>query len=343
MKEDISVLARNHWPLILVAAGISEDFLTGEHCPCPACGGTDRFRFDDKDGRGTFFCSKCGAGDGFELLRRVRGGPFAEIARFIREEVFKDGPLPAAVVTPKPQQKKDPKIIAAKLLRTWKEAKPVMPGDPVWKYLVETRRLPLTKIPPCIRFHQGMRYAEKRNGKWETVGSFPVMLTALKRGNKGVALHRTYLTPEGLKAPVKEAKKLMETCGASGGAIQLAKAGRRLGIAEGIESAFGAMALYRIPCWATYSAYLMPSVEIPPEVEEVWIFADHDLPDEMGKRAGQDAAAALKERLEGEGKKVRVMLPKKPGTDFHDVFVAKLEQQQAQQDAGMRPAVAKAA
>ncbi|MDI5829610.1 hypothetical protein MJN51_36035, partial [Salmonella enterica subsp. enterica serovar Kentucky] len=33
------------------------------HAPCPACGGKDRFRFDD-NGRGSFICNQCGAGDG---------------------------------------------------------------------------------------------------------------------------------------------------------------------------------------------------------------------------------------------------------------------------------------
>ncbi len=30
-----------------------------KHGSCPVCGGKDRFRFDDKQGRGTWFCSQC--------------------------------------------------------------------------------------------------------------------------------------------------------------------------------------------------------------------------------------------------------------------------------------------
>ncbi|MDN4274980.1 DNA primase, partial [Citrobacter freundii] len=30
-----------------------------------------RFRFDDKEGRGTWFCNQCGAGDGLKLIERV--------------------------------------------------------------------------------------------------------------------------------------------------------------------------------------------------------------------------------------------------------------------------------
>ncbi|NYY79755.1 hypothetical protein DMH17_06695 [Raoultella planticola] len=35
------------------------------------CGGADRFRFDDKEGRGTWFCNQCGAGDGLKLVEKV--------------------------------------------------------------------------------------------------------------------------------------------------------------------------------------------------------------------------------------------------------------------------------
>lgn len=41
------------------------------HAPCPACGGEDRFYYDDKLGFGDFFCNGCGAGDGFALISRV--------------------------------------------------------------------------------------------------------------------------------------------------------------------------------------------------------------------------------------------------------------------------------
>lgn len=53
------------------------------HGPCPVCGGKDRFRFDDKDGRGTWFCSQCEpqSGGGLLLLARYLGKPTIEIAK----------------------------------------------------------------------------------------------------------------------------------------------------------------------------------------------------------------------------------------------------------------------
>lgn len=52
------------------------------HGPCPMCGGKDRFRFDDKDGRGTWFCSQCDpqSGGGLLLLSRFLGKPTVEVA-----------------------------------------------------------------------------------------------------------------------------------------------------------------------------------------------------------------------------------------------------------------------
>jgi phage/plasmid primase-like uncharacterized protein len=67
------------WRNTLVAAGIDPRALDGRHHPCPGCGGRDRFRFDDRDGRGTWICGQGGdpvAGDGWALLSHVFGWDF---------------------------------------------------------------------------------------------------------------------------------------------------------------------------------------------------------------------------------------------------------------------------
>ena len=70
----------------------------------------------------------------------------------------------------------------------------------------------------------------------------------------------------------------------------------------------------------------MRNMVIPPEVEEVTIFADNDIPDQKGRRAGQEAAKVLAERLRAEGKKVQVVTPSQPGTDFHDTYLQRQEE-----------------
>jgi len=77
----IGDVARGQWPSTLASLGIEVG--TGKHGPCPACGGKDRFRFDDKDGRGTHFCNQCGAGDGFRLIQKVTGLDFPGALRLV--------------------------------------------------------------------------------------------------------------------------------------------------------------------------------------------------------------------------------------------------------------------
>ena len=75
--------AQGRWSGILPALGIGESFLTGKHGPCPLCGGKDRWRWDNLEGRGTWICSKCGAGDGIALVMQKNGWEFREAARQI--------------------------------------------------------------------------------------------------------------------------------------------------------------------------------------------------------------------------------------------------------------------
>lgn len=71
--EQVKDAATGRWKdLIFPALGIEVPARPNKHAPCPACGGTDRFRCDDKQGNGTFICTHCGAGDGFHLVQLVR-------------------------------------------------------------------------------------------------------------------------------------------------------------------------------------------------------------------------------------------------------------------------------
>lgn len=70
--------ACGHWPRILPALGVK--VIKNLHQACPVCGGSDRFRFDDKEGRGTWYCNQCGAGDGLKLVEKVFGVTPSEAA-----------------------------------------------------------------------------------------------------------------------------------------------------------------------------------------------------------------------------------------------------------------------
>lgn len=93
--QKITDLARGHWPQILGAlAGLSSDQLTDRHQPCPLCGGRDRYRFDDQDGSGSWFCNQCGGpqqsgggGTGMELLMRRTGWTFKEAVERVEQHL----------------------------------------------------------------------------------------------------------------------------------------------------------------------------------------------------------------------------------------------------------------
>lgn len=63
-----------------------------KHGPCPVCGGKDRFRFDDKNGRGTWYCGQCepSSGGGLMLLSRYIGKTIMETAKeLVGDDQFK--------------------------------------------------------------------------------------------------------------------------------------------------------------------------------------------------------------------------------------------------------------
>ncbi|AKG16274.2 DUF5906 domain-containing protein [Moraxella bovoculi] len=72
--DAIRAAAVGNWTdRIFPAVGINLRAPYNRHQPCPLCGGTDRFRCDNKDGRGTSICSQCGARDGEQLVRDYLG------------------------------------------------------------------------------------------------------------------------------------------------------------------------------------------------------------------------------------------------------------------------------
>lgn len=67
--KDLNSLANNRWESIFSNLGIVVPD-NSKHGACPNCGGKDRFRMDNLEGRGTFFCSGCGVGDGLALVQK---------------------------------------------------------------------------------------------------------------------------------------------------------------------------------------------------------------------------------------------------------------------------------
>ena len=61
----------------------------------------------------------------------------------------------------------------------------------------------------------------------------------------------------------RRTRRLMPGTVAKGAAIRLAPAGDALGIAEGIETALSASALFGVPCWAAVNAGMLAAWQPP--------------------------------------------------------------------------------
>jgi putative DNA primase/helicase len=297
--------ARGRWREILPVLGVGMDFLSGAHGPCPACGGKDRFRFDDRRKEGDYFCSGCGAGTGLTLLMKVRGWNFKTAA----EEVDKLlGKAPVIYreqsIEPKPPDK-------AELRRLWMSSKSVEQGDAVSQYLVNRGIVGLS-IPSCLRTVPEMRFVHRDGHSSMHPGMLALFTAPNGRPN---TLHRTYLTDDGKKAELDPCRRFMPGRIAKGGAVRLCAAGEWLGIAEGIETALSAMMVFDIPVWAALNEGLLRAWCPPPGVKHVMVFGDNDQ-----TFVGQHAAYDLAKRLVRDGPvdEVRVRIPLIKGHDWND-------------------------
>ena len=291
-RLDVRQIAQGRWRSILTALGIDERALSGKHGPCPMCGGKDRFRFDDREGRGTYFCSGCGAGDGVQLAMGITGLSFRDVAREVERIAGTVQPT-----TTRPERSDDDKLAA--LRRAFMASKPIERDDEACLYLAG-RGLRLHDLPESIRTHSGMAYLD--DGK--VLGTFPAMLaTITSPTGKAVSIHRTYIQG-GRKAPVPAPKKLMQGLPLAGAAIRLTPISRTLGIAEGIETALAAAELFEVPTWSCISTAGIETFAPPEGVEHIVIFADHD-----ENFAGHAAAYRAAHRLALKGYEVEVCIP----------------------------------
>lgn len=293
-------LCRGRWRFLLPVMGVDARFLGGKHGPCPVCGGTDRFRWDDKEGTGSYFCSGCGPGDGFMLAEKVTGKTFKELFALVQDNIG-TGPMPE--IKPKTDEQSNRMAMRA----VWESAEKPSEDSPVGLY--QKNRLGRLWPSNAIREASGLRYG--------TADVHPAMVARISDPeDRGVNMHLTFLTDDGRKAAFEPVKKVMKGTLPDGCAIRLWPAAKVMGIAEGIESAMSAAILYKMPVWAAVNSTMLAKW-VPPEIaEEIYIFGDND-----GNFAGQAKSYALAHRLVAQyGRQVRVEIPYDPGMDFNDIL-----------------------
>ena len=304
LKQD----ARGQWAYIFedLAPQLAEAIAAnGRHVSCPVHGGSNGFRlFKDYQQSGGGICNTCGAQpNGFGMLHWVKGYDFKDAVREVGQWIRKENATPTISNRPPPAPPApvDTAKAQATIYRLWSGSRPLK-GSAAQRYL-EARGIWSENHPMTLRAHPSVRFFDSAT---QQEGSYPAMLAPVKNAmGQIVALHRTYLTEEGMKAPVPEVKKLTQKTGPlNGAAIKLFPSTEFLGVGEGIETMLAVRAITRMPVWSAVSAVLLEQVEIPEGVHTVVIWADNDL-----NGRGQQAAEVLAERLRREGKTVEIQIP----------------------------------
>ncbi|EML9047479.1 toprim domain-containing protein [Enterobacter cloacae] len=285
--------ACGHWPRILPALGVK--VIKNRHQACPVCGGSDRFRFDDKEGRGTWFCNQCGAGDGLKLIEKVFGVTASEAAGKVDAVTGNLQPVaPEVIAAAEAETEADRKAAAALAVRLMEKTRTASGNA----YL--TRK----GFPghECLM----LTATHKTGGVTFRAGDVVVPL----HDDTGALVNLQFINSEGLKRTLK------------GGAVKGAchtiegkkQAGKRLWIAEGYATALTVHHLTGETVMVALSSVNLLSLASLARQKhpacQIVLAADRDLSGD-----GQNKAAAAAEACEGV-----VALPPVFG-DWNDAFV----------------------
>ncbi|EMB7860472.1 toprim domain-containing protein, partial [Salmonella enterica] len=290
--------ACGHWPRILPALGVK--VIKNRHQSCPVCGGSDRFRFDDKEGRGTWFCNQCGAGDGLKLVEKVFGVSASEAAGKVNAVTGNLPPVaPEVIAAAEAETEADRKAAAALAVRLMEKTRPASGNA----YLTH-KGFPGHECVMLTATH-------KTGGVTFRAGDMVVPLY----DNAGALVNVQLINSDGLKRTLKGGA-VKGTCHIIGGQKQ---AGKRLWIAEGYataltvhhltgETVMVALSPVNLLSLASLARQKHPACQIV-------LAADRDL-----NGNGQSKAAAAADACEGI-----VALPPVFG-DWNDAFMQKGEE-----------------
>lgn len=281
---------------------LDERHIKGKQGPCPVCGGKDRFRFDNKENRGTWYCNACGAGDGYALYMLVKGlGNFNEAVKQC-EKVY--GSLKPKLV----EKQLNTKQLLNKL---WKGT--TNDTTELVRYF-NTRgivRVPDGVLGRILRFHP---HCPWKDGS--VVGYAPAMLARVFHlDGTPATIHRTYLSTD---VPLR--KMLMPHDGTLRGCcIPLGKASGTIGAAEGIETALSCYQMFGVVTWATYCADQLERFVVPTSIDNLVVYGDND-----SSYVGQAAAYTLAKRAHKANPElnIEVLIPREADADFNDVLRA---------------------
>ena len=211
----------------------------------------------------------------------------------------------------------------------WDRAHPVL-GTMAEAYLAGRA----IRLPPegttALRYLPRLRHAPSGRG-------FPCLLAAVTdEHGRFTALQRTWIAEEGggAKAPVTPARMTLGPM--RRGAIRLFEPrARTMALAEGVETALSAYALYAVPVWAAAGAGRMAAVALPAHIERLVIFAD------VGPAGEREAVRAARAH-HARGVAVQIIQPREEfgaAGDFNDAAQARAREKAARSVAAAEIAV----
>ncbi|MBJ9113314.1 toprim domain-containing protein [Citrobacter sp. FDAARGOS_156] len=285
--------ACGHWPRILPALGVK--VIKNRHQACPVCGGSDRFRFDDKEGRGTWFCNQCGAGDGLKLVEKVFGVTSSEAAGKVNAVTGSLSPVaPEVIASVEAETVVDRKAAAALAVRLMEKTRPATGNA----YLTR-KGFPVLECLTLTTMH-------KTGGVTFRAGDVVVPLY----DDTGALVNLQFINADGLKRTLKGGQ-VKGACHVIKGKKQ---AGKRLWIAEGYATALtvhhltGETIMVALSSVNLFSLASLARQKYP--ACQIVLAADRDLNGD-----GQSKAAAAADACEGI-----VALPPVFG-DWNDAFI----------------------
>lgn len=271
-------------------------------CFCPAHANTRTPSLSVSDGEGDRLLLRCHAGCSFiDILDALKGLGLIEGSGHYSP--------PSAADFERIRQAEEDHAVKqeGRALACWREAQPIS-GTIGETYL--RGRCIIADQPDTLRFHPEC---------WHPTGTRLPAMVALVEGAPRLAVHRTYLRPDGMgKAEVEPAKAMLGAV--AGGAVRLTAGGNKLVVCEGIETGLSlASGLLRGPAsiWAALSTSGMRMLSLPGASGLLTVATD-------GDDAGRNAGRALAVRATDLGWKVS-LLPAPDDHDWNDVLTAKGE------------------